>query len=410
MAILIPMPPTPIQIGWWRLVFRAKAPASEDAVPMLYADYNATTPLDPEVRAAMNEALDGTFGNPSSMHSAGQAARRLVDRARAQVAALIGAAADEIVFTSGGTEADNLAVLGAAEAAAGKQIVASAVEHKAVLDPCAYLQKQGRAVTLLPVDRDGRADLAALEASAKPDVALVSLMLANNDTGTIQPVAEAARIANACGALMHTDAVQAAGKVPIDVKTLGVSLLSFSSHKIHGPKGVGALFVRYGARLASVFHGGRQERLLRPGTENVPGIVGFGKACDLARMRLENDARRVAQLRDHFETQVLARVGGTRINGGKDRLPNTSNIAFAGLDGEAMIINLDMMGMAVSTGAACSSADKTPSHVLLAMGQSVVEARSSVRFSFGRDTSDEDIARAIELVVQAVNLLRGVRP
>jgi len=376
---------------------------------MIYADYNATTPLDPEVRAAMNEALDVSFGNPSSIHSAGQAARRLVDRARAQVASLIGAAPDEIVFTSGGTEADNLAVLGAAASAERKGVVTSAVEHKAVLDPCAYLHKQGHPVTVLPVDRHGRVDLAALEAAARADVALVSLMLANNDTGTLQPVAEAARAVKACGALVHSDAVQAAGKLPIDVNKLGVSLLSFSSHKIHGPKGAGALFVRYGVRLAPLVHGGRQERTLRPGTENVPAIVGFGKACELARTRLEADARRVAALRDHFEAQLLTRVAGTSINGGSNRLPNTSNIAFAGLDGEAITINLDMMGMAVSTGAACSSADKTPSHVLVAMGQSTAEARSSVRFSFGRDTTDEDIDQATSLVVQAVNLLHGAR-
>ena len=376
---------------------------------MIYADYNATTPLDPEVRAAMNEALDVSFGNPSSIHSAGQAARRLVDRARAQVAGLIGAAPDEIIFTSGGTEADNLAVLGVAGAAleGRKGIVTSAVEHKAVLDSCAFLQTKGHAVSVLPVDGDGRVDLAALEAAVKTAVALVSLMLANNDTGTIQPVAEVARVAKTVP--VHTDAVQAAGKLPIDVKTLGVSLLSFSSHKIHGPKGAGALFVRYGTRLAPLAHGGRQERTLRPGTENVPAIVGFGKACELARTRLEADARRVAELRDHFERKILASVSGTRINGGSNRLPNTSNIAFAGLDGEAITINLDMLGMAVSTGAACNSADKTPSHVLVAMGQSAAAARSSVRFSFGRDTSDEEIDGAIHGVVQAVKLLRGIR-
>ena len=376
---------------------------------MIYADYNATTPLDPEVRAAMNEALDVSFGNPSSIHSAGQAARRLVDRARAQVAGLIGAAPDEIIFTSGGTEADNLAVLGVAGAAleGRKGIVTSAVEHKAVLDSCAFLQTKGHAVSVLPVDGDGRVDLAALEAAVKTDVALVSLMLANNDTGTIQPVAEAVRVAKTIP--VHSDAVQAAGKLPIDVKTLGVSLLSFSSHKIHGPKGAGALFVRYGTRLAPLAHGGRQERTLRPGTENVPAIVGFGKACELARTRLEADARRVAELRDHFERKILASVSGTRINGGSNRLPNTSNIAFAGLDGEAITINLDMLGMAVSTGAACNSADKTPSHVLVAMGQSAAEARSSVRFSFGRDTTDEEVDRATSLVVQAVNLLREAR-
>jgi cysteine desulfurase len=380
-------------------------------VQPIYADYNATTPLDPEVRASMAEALGASYGNPSSIHQAGQAARRLVERARAQAAQLIGAAADEIVFTSGGTEADNLAILGTAEATSGERatVVTSAVEHKAVLDPCARLQAQGRPVTLLPVDAQGRIDLRALDAAAKPDVALFSVMLANNDTGTLQPIADVVRAARACGAQVHTDAVQAAGKLPIDVKQLGVSSLSFSSHKIHGPKGVGALFVRYGAQLGPRQHGGKQERTLRPGTENVPGIVGFGKACELARTRLEADSRRVAELRTHFESNILARIPGTRINGGADRLPNTSNIAFDGLDGEAITINLDMLGLFVSTGAACASSDNTPSHVLTAMGQSPTEARSSVRFSFGRETTDEDIARASSLVEQAVRFLREAR-
>ena len=378
---------------------------------MIYADYNATTRLDPEVRAAMEEALDAGFGNPSSIHAAGQAARRLVDKARARVARFVGAAPEEIVFTSGGTEADNLAVLGVAGAASGDRpgVVTSAIEHQAVLAPCAFLQKQSRPVTFLPVDGTGRIDLGALEAAAKPDVALVSVMLANNDTGTVQPIAEVVKVATACGAVVHTDAVQAAGKLPVDVNQLGVSLLSFSSHKIHGPKGVGALYLRRGVALAPLVHGGRQERTLRPGTENVPGIVGFGKACELAQARLEADSCRVAELRAHFESQILARIRGARLNGGGARLPNTSNIAFAGLDGEAITINLDLAGMAVSTGAACSSADKTPSHVLVAMGQSAQEARSSVRFSFGRDNTDEEIDRAVILVVQTVNMLREAR-
>jgi cysteine desulfurase len=378
---------------------------------VIYADYNATTRLDPEVRAAMEEALDAGFGNPSSIHAAGQAARRLVDKARARVARFVGAAPEEIVFTSGGTEADNLAVLGVAGAASGDRpgVVTSAIEHQAVLAPCAFLQKQSRPVTFLPVDGTGRIDLGALEAAAKPDVALVSVMLANNDTGTVQPIAEVVKVATACGAVVHTDAVQAAGKLPVDVNQLGVSLLSFSSHKIHGPKGVGALYLRRGVALAPLVHGGRQERTLRPGTENVPGIVGFGKACELAQARLEADSCRVAELRAHFESQILARIRGARLNGGGARLPNTSNIAFAGLDGEAITINLDLAGMAVSTGAACSSADKTPSHVLVAMGQSAQEARSSVRFSFGRDNTDEEIDRAVILVVQTVNMLREAR-
>ena len=379
---------------------------------VIYADYNATTRVDPEVRAAMDEVLDAGFGNPSSIHAAGQAARRSVDKARAQVAGLVGAAPEEIVFTSGGTEADNLAVLGVAGVVSSDRlrIVTSAVEHQAVLAPCVFLQKQSRPVTFLPVDGEGRVALSALEAAAKPDVALVSVMFANNDTGVIQPLAEIVKAAAACGAVVHTDAVQAAGKLPIDVKKLGVSLLSFSSHKIHGPKGAGALYVRRGVVLAPLVHGGRQERTLRPGTENVPAIVGFGKACELAQARLEADSRRVAELRAYFATQILARVRGTRLNGGGDRLPNTSNIAFAGLDGEAITINLDLAGMAVSTGAACSSADKTPSHVLVAMGQSAAAARSSVRFSFGRENTDEEIGHAVTLVVQTVKMLREARP
>jgi cysteine desulfurase len=356
----------------------------------------------------MDEALGATFGNPSSIHGAGQAARRLVDEARARAANLVGAAPDEILFTSGGTEADNLAVLGVARAAQGRRrdIVASAVEHQAVLAPCAYLREQGCAVTFAPVDGDGRVLVQALEGAVTGDTALVSLMLANNDTGTLQPVEEAVKIAAARGAVVHSDGVQAAGKLSIDVKKLGVDLLSFSSHKLHGPKGAGALYVRRGTRLLPLCHGGRQERTLRPGTENVPAIVGFGKACELAVARLATDSRRVGALRTQFESRILEQVRGTSINGGALRLPNTSNVAFAGLDGEAITINLDMLGMCVSTGAACSSADQAPSHVLMAMGQSAAQARSTVRFSFGRDNTDEDMDRAVTLVVRAVKLLR----
>jgi cysteine desulfurase len=362
----------------------------------------------------MARALGADFGNASSLHTAGQEARRLVERARAQVAGLIGAEPDEIVFTSGGTEADNLAVFGVVRAAAdGKGVVTSTIEHLAVLAPCKYLEGEGRPVRFVPVDSDGRLNVAALAESAKPDIALISVMLANNETGTIQPLADVTKAASACAAFVHTDAVQAAGKLPIDVKTLGVSLLSFSSHKIHGPKGAGALYVRRGLSLAPLFHGGRQERSLRPGTENVPTLVGFGKACELASARLATDSQRVAALRDRFEQQILSRISGTRINGGRlgdgARLPNTSNIAFAGFDGEAIAINLDMLGMAASNGAACSAVDHAPSHVLLAMGQSEAEARSSVRFSFGRDNTDEDVDRAVELVVQTTNLLRKAR-
>jgi cysteine desulfurase len=379
---------------------------------MIYADYNATTPVAPEVRAAMACALEASFGNASSLHFAGQEARRLVERARAQAASLIGAEPDEIVFTSGGTEADNLAVLGLARAASPSKndVITSAIEHQAVLAPCKHLQANGHAVAFLPVDAEGRLHAGALADAAKPAVALFSVMLANNETGTIEPIADVVKAAASCGAVVHTDAVQAAGKLPIDVKAMGVSLLSFSSHKLHGPKGAGALYVRRGLSLAPRLHGGRQERGLRPGTENVPAIVGFGRACELARARLAADSRRLAELRDRFEAQIVDRVDGARINGhGGSRLPNTSNIAFADLDGEAITVNLDMLGMAASNGAACSAIDHAPSHVLLAMGQSAAVARSAVRFSFGRDNTDDEIDRAVLLVVQAVELLRKAR-
>jgi cysteine desulfurase len=381
---------------------------------LIYADCNATTPLDPEVQAVMGEAMARVFGNPSSLHTAGQEARRWVERARAQVAALIGAAPDEIVFTSGGTEADNLAVLGAVAAArAGRQaVVTSSIEHHAVLEACAHLRGQGHAVTLVAVDGEGRLDLSALAAAVDDDVALVSLMLANNDTGVVQDVAAAVAVAKAHGALVHSDAVQAAGKLPIDVAQLAVDLLALSSHKLYGPKGMGALFVRRGTRMAALGFGGRQEKRLRPGTENVPAIAGFGKACELARARLAEDNPRTRALRDHFEQRILAEVPGTTVNGRgavDHRVANTSNISFAGLDGEALVINLDMLGMAVSTGAACSIVDHTPSHVLVAMGRTEAQAKSSLRFSFGRGTTDADIVAGVALVKQAAQLVGGGR-
>ncbi len=379
--------------------------------PLLYADCNATTPLDPEVRVAMAEALDEGFGNPSSLHQAGQQARRLVERARAQVAALVGARPDEILFTSGGTEADNLAVLGAVAGVppGRRRLVTTSVEHQAVLGPCEHLRAAGADVVLAGVDGEGRLLLDALARTVGPETALVSVMLANHDTGVVQPVAEVAGLARAAGALVHTDAVQAAGKLPIDVDALGVSLLSLSSHKLHGPKGAGALYVRRGVTVRPLVHGGRQERTLRPGTENVPAVVGFGKACELARSRLAADAAHLRELRDRFEQALMARVQGCEVNGSVSagaRLPNTSNLAFAGVDAEALTVRLDLLGMAASRGSACSAGDPAPSHVLLAMGQSAARARSAVRFSFGRTTAAADIDRAVELVAAAVQKLR----
>lgn len=378
----------------------------------LYLDYNATTPLAAEVRAAMHAALDATFGNPSSPHALGQQARRLVDDARVELARALAAQPDEIIFTSGGTEADNLAVLGAARAAARadgrRHVLIGATEHQAVLGPAAELQREGFEVEKLPVDAQGRLALDAAAALLRDDTALVSLMLANNDTGTLQPVAELAPLVHARGALLHSDVVQALGKIAIDVGALGVDLASISAHKIHGPKGVGALYRRRGISLVPLLHGGQQERTIRPGTENVPGIVGFGRACALARAHLADETSRLTALRNRFEAALLARLPGCTVNGeNAPRLPNTSNVAFLGLEGELLAINLDLLGVAVSTGAACSSQSGEPSHVLLAMGQTAEQARSSLRLSLGRETDEETVDRAVEAVVEAVALLGG---
>jgi cysteine desulfurase len=375
----------------------------------IYLDNNATTPLAPEVRDAMVACLDRcSVGNPSSIHSAGQEARRLVDRARAAVARCIGARPEEIIFTSGGTEADNLAVLGAAAAGARRRVAASAIEHHAVLSPCRHLADAGVEVALLPVDGEGRLDLDAAAAALDAGAAVVSVMLANNDVGTIQPVAEVAALARAAGAVVHSDAVQAAGKVPVDVGALGVDLLSISAHKISGPMGAGALYVRTGTRLTPLVFGGRQERSLRPGTENVPAIVGLGRACEIAAERLEADSVRLARLRSRFEERVLETIPGAVVNGrDAPRVATTSNVAFDGLEGELLAINLDLLGVAVSTGAACSIGDAEPSHVLIAMGRTPAQARSSVRFSLGRDTTDDDIDGAVAALRQAVAALRG---
>jgi cysteine desulfurase len=379
----------------------------------IYLDHNATTPLDPEVRAEMDEALGRVFGNPSSLHASGQAARRIVDQARARVAQLIGAQPEEILFTSGGTESTNLALLGAAAGRDGQQpaILTTAIEHQAVLNPCRELERQGHAVNRLPVDAEGVLDLERLAAALIAGPTLASVMLANNDVGTIQPVAAAAALVKARGGVVHTDAVQAVGKLPVDVAALGVDLLSFSAHKLHGPKGIGALFLRRGTRLAPLLFGGHQERGLRPGTENVPAIAGFGKACALALGRLETDARTLSALRDRFEAGVLARIPDVRVNGGgASRLPNTSNLSFAGVDGEFLAIQLDLLGVEVSTGAACAASDHTPSHVLLAMGRTPLEARASIRFSFGRTNTPAEVDRAIDRLWRAVASLRESPP
>jgi cysteine desulfurase len=379
-------------------------------MPPIYLDHNASTPPAPEVIEAMSASLAREVGNPSSLHAFGQASSRALDQARRQVARLIGATASEIVFTSGGTESDNLALLGVVppNRARPVHVVTSQVEHQAVRQPLSWLEAQGVTVTRVGVDDQGRVDPAAVIAALRDDTALVSVMLANNDVGTLQPVAEIAAAARARGALVHTDAAQAVGRVPVDVDALGLDLLTLSGHKLRGPKGVGALYVRRGVELAPILRGGRQEAGLRAGSQNVPGIVGLGVACELARERLSDQSTHLARLRDRFEREVLACVPGARVNGaGADRLPNTSNLSFDDVDGDLLVINLDLAGLAASTGSACSASSQEPSYVLLAMGQSAEEARSSVRLSFGVDDTGAEVDGAVAILVEQVRIFRG---
>ncbi len=375
----------------------------------IYLDHNATTRPDPAVREEILCCLDEVFGNPSSLHSFGQEASRVVDRSRKLTARLIGASPDEIVFTSGGTESNNVAVCGIAEALRDRKrhIITSAIEHQALLNPCNHLKQCGFEVTYLPVDENGLLNPQEVARAVREDTALLSIMMANNDVGTIQPLAEVSGLARAKGVLVHTDAVQAVGKIPVDVTTLGVDLLSFTGHKLYGPKGIGALYVRRGTPLQPIIYGGHQERGLRPGTENVPAIAGFGKACELAAIRLDRYGQLIGGLRDRFERAILEHIDGARINGHPTlRLSNTSNVSFGGVDGEMLAINLDLLGVAVSTGAACSSADREPSHVLSAMGRTPEEALTSVRFSFGLENTTDEVDQVVDLLGQTVGRLR----
>ena len=379
----------------------------------IYLDYNATTPVDPAVLDAMLPHFAHTFGNASSIHSPGQRARSAVDAARASVAALLGAKPSEIVFTSGGTESDNLALFGvvAASQEPRKHIITTAIEHHAVLNSAQALEKLGVEVTYIPITREGIVDREEIRRALKPETILISVMHANNELGTIQPIEEIGRIAAAADVLFHCDAVQSAGKLPLDVNRLGVDLLSISAHKIYGPKGVGALYVRSGTPLEPQFYGGHHERDRRPGTENVPGIVGLGKAAELARKNLQTDCARITTLRNRLEEALLAACGDARVNGNRaQRVSNTSNISFHAAGGEALVIALDLQGIACSTGAACSSGAVGPSHVLMAIGLSPDEARSSLRFSLGRTTSAEEIDQVITLIPQAVERLRALSP
>ncbi|MGA2027643.1 MAG: cysteine desulfurase family protein [Syntrophobacteraceae bacterium] len=375
----------------------------------IYFDNNATTRLNPEVLEEMLPYLRDTYGNASSIHWFGQEARRAMDLAREHVAEFIAASADEIVFTSGGTEADNQAILGIANMLGkpGSRIITTAVEHQAVLNSCSHLEKNGFRVSYLSVDNQGRIDLQALADSIDDEVILISVMLANNEVGAVQPVQEAAQIAKSRGILFHTDAVQAAGRIPLDVRRLGVDLLSLSAHKFHGPKGCGALFVRSGIHGPVLIHGGHQERRLRAGTENVAAIAGFGQACRVAGQRLHENSRLTESLRDRLEKGIVERVPGVKINGCPEhRLPNTLNVSFEAVDGQMLAMNLDLMGIAVSTGSACQSDTREPSYVLLAMGCTVDEASSCIRFSLGSDNTVEEV----DIVLRALpELVEGLR-
>ena len=385
----------------------------------IYLDHSATTPVDPRVAEAMARSVTQVFGNPSSVHGFGQQARAAVDRARREVAALVGARPNEIIFTSGGTEANNLAIFGVCEAAAvhGRHVITSAIEHPSVRGVCAALEQRGWEVTRLPVYDNGIVHLEDVRDALRADTVLVSVMLANNEIGTIQPVAEIARLIRERRAegqrqlFLHTDAVQAAGRMALNVDELGCDLLTMSAHKLYAPKGVGALYVRRGVRLTGQNIGGHQERERRAGTENVPGIVAFGEAAKLAREELHERAVHDANLRDRFEQKVIETIPNVFMNGDSEqRLPHLSNISFRYIEGEGLLINLDLQGVAVSTGSACSSGTLEPSPVIRALGVDDEIARGSIRFSFGKDNTEADVDYTIEVLAQAVERLRALSP
>ena len=376
----------------------------------VYMDNNATSPLLPEVLEAMRPYFIEEFGNASSIHHHGQNTRAAVERARESVAAMLGCRPSEVVFTSGGTEGDNLAVFGLVKP--GDHIITSTIEHHAVLHACKELEKRGCDVTFVPVDGRGQVDPNDVKRALRNNTKLISIMMANNETGVVQPVEEIGRIAKEADVYFHTDAVQAAGKIPIDVNEIGCDLLSISGHKMHAPQGIGALYVRKGTLIEPLFYGGNHERQRRAGTENVPGIVALGKAAEIAQVGLNNGSiARLRQMRDHLESEILRKVEDVGVNGeGAPRVPTTTNIHFDHIEGEALVIALDLKGLAVSTGAACSSGAIEPSHVLTAMGLPPEQARSSLRFSLGKQTTENDINFALDIIPETVARLRELSP
>jgi cysteine desulfurase len=382
-------------------------------VQRFYFDHNATTPVAPEVQETFVLCLGQVYGNASSIHYFGQGAKRQLEAARRQISSLIHASPAELIFTSGGTESDNMAVLGVARAAANtsRHVISSSIEHPAVLGPCTQLHREGVAITLLPVGASGIVDPDDVRKALRPDTVLVSVMHANNELGTVQPIAEIARITRQAGVPLHVDGVQALGKIAVDVQALGVDLYSMSGHKLYAPKGVGALYIRKGTRMAPIAFGGHHERDRRPGTENVPCAAAFGVAAGLAAGRLAEDCERLAALRDRLENRVLQSIPDTGINGDRgNRVPNTSNIYFDGIDGEALVIALDLRGFAVSTGAACSSGALTPSHVLTAIGLSAGRARASMRFSLGHGNTAEQVDALVDALGASITHLRRISP
>jgi len=379
----------------------------------IYLDYAATTPTHPEVLEAMLPYFTDAFGNPSSIYSYGQEAKGAIEEAREQLAGLIGARDEEIVFTGGGTEADNFALEGVAFAneSKGDHLITSPIEHHAVSETCKFLERRGFSVTYLPVDEYGIVDPNDVKRAITSKTILISVMHANNEMGTIEPIAEIGRIAQEAGVYFHTDAVQAVGHIPVDVNELGVDLLSMSAHKLYGPKGVGALYIRKGTRLTPFIHGGEQERGRRASTENVPGIVGLGKAVELARQEMTQEAERLTVLRDQLIEGLRERIDHIRLNGHPvRRLPNNINISVDYVEGESMVLNLDLEGICASTGSACTSSSLEPSYVLLAMGLAPEQAHGSLRLTLGRWTAEEDINRVMEVLPRIVDRLRAMSP
>jgi cysteine desulfurase len=381
-------------------------------VRRFYFDHNATTPVSQSVLEVLVSALLEVPGNASSIHQDGQLAKQRLEAARRETSVLLGCEPKELVFTSGGTEADNLAILGAVQAnsAPQKHVVTTAIEHPAVLNPCRELERMGVAVTYIRPGPDGVVDPDDIRRALRQETVLVSVMHANNETGTLQPIAEIASIVQDAGALMHSDGVQAAGKIPVDVAALGVDLYSISGHKFYSPKGIGALYVKKGTKLRPIQFGGKHERERRPGTENVPSAIAMGKAAAIALSTMPTEPARLEILRDRLEAGILARVPDSGVNGGSTRTPNTTNIYFDGLEGEALVISLDLKGFAVSSGSACSSGAVEPSHVLLGMGLAPERARASLRFSLGASNNEEQVDALIHAVVESTAQLRKLSP